>query len=70
VHDWWLRSRCRGSRPIGIEPLWATPAELVDRLIARIRQLHSYECRCVVALSVAAGNPDYLDWIARQTAPA
>jgi periplasmic divalent cation tolerance protein len=47
-----------------------TRAELVERLIERIRQLHSYDCPCVVALPVAAGNPDYLDWIARETAPA
>jgi periplasmic divalent cation tolerance protein len=46
-----------------------TRAELVERLSARIRQLHSYECPCVVALPIAAGNPQYLDWIARETAP-
>jgi periplasmic divalent cation tolerance protein len=46
-----------------------TRAELVERLIARIRELHSYECACVVALPIAAGNPDYLDWIARETEP-
>jgi periplasmic divalent cation tolerance protein len=46
-----------------------TRAELVERLTARIRELHSYECPCVVALPIAAGNPDYLDWIARETAP-
>jgi periplasmic divalent cation tolerance protein len=46
-----------------------TRAELVERLSARIRELHSYECPCVVALPIAAGNPDYLDWIAREAAP-
>jgi periplasmic divalent cation tolerance protein len=46
-----------------------TRAELVERLIARIRELHNYECPCVVALPIAAGNPDYLDWIARETEP-
>jgi periplasmic divalent cation tolerance protein len=47
-----------------------TRAELVERLTARIRELHTYECPCVVALPIAAGNPDYLDWIARETAPS
>jgi periplasmic divalent cation tolerance protein len=47
-----------------------TRAELVERLTARIRELHSYECPCVVALPIAAGNPDYLDWIARETTPS
>ena len=47
-----------------------TRAELVERLTARIRELHSYECPCVVALPIAAGNPEYLDWIAGETGPA
>ena len=46
-----------------------TRAELLERLCARIKALHSYECPCVVALPIAAGNPDYLDWIAAETAP-
>jgi periplasmic divalent cation tolerance protein len=44
-----------------------TRGELVERLTARIRQLHSYQCPCVVALPIAAGNPAYLDWIAGET---
>ena len=47
-----------------------TRAELVGRLTARIKELHSYECPCVVALPIAAGNPDYLRWIAGETSPA
>jgi periplasmic divalent cation tolerance protein len=47
-----------------------TRAELVERLTARVKELHSYECPCVVALPIAAGNPAYLDWIARETVPA
>jgi periplasmic divalent cation tolerance protein len=47
-----------------------TRAELVERLTARIRELHSYACPCVVALPIAAGNPRYLDWIAGETGPA
>jgi periplasmic divalent cation tolerance protein len=47
-----------------------TRTELVERLTARIRELHSYDCPCVVALPIEAGNPAYLDWIARETGPA
>ena len=47
-----------------------TRTELVERLTARIRELHSYECPCVVALPIGAGNPDYLAWIVKETAPA
>jgi periplasmic divalent cation tolerance protein len=47
-----------------------TRAELVERLTARIKELHSYACPCVIALPVAAGNPAYLDWIVRETGSA
>ena len=45
-----------------------TRAELVDRLIERVKALHSYDCPCVVALPIEAGNPAYLDWLADETA--
>lgn len=31
---------------------------------ARIKALHSYDTPCVVAWELAAGNPDYLRWVA------
>ena len=34
-----------------------------------IRELHSYELPCVVALPVAAGHLPFLDWIAGETGP-
>jgi periplasmic divalent cation tolerance protein len=46
-----------------------TRAELVPALIARVRQLHSYDCPSIVALPIAAGDPDYLRWIAIETRP-
>ncbi len=45
-----------------------TRETLVDALVARVKELHSYECPCVVALPIVAGNPDFLDWIEAETA--
>jgi periplasmic divalent cation tolerance protein len=45
-----------------------TRAALVEAATARIKALHSYACPCVVALPVEGGNPDYLDWLRRETA--
>jgi periplasmic divalent cation tolerance protein len=42
---------------------------LVEELTRRIRELHSYELPCVVALKIAGGNPAYLDWIRAECAP-
>jgi periplasmic divalent cation tolerance protein len=47
-----------------------TRAELVDRLTARVRELHGYDCPCVISLPIAGGNPDYLAWIAAEVQPA
>lgn len=38
-----------------------TQDHLVDRLTQRVKELHSYDCPCVVAIPIAAGNPDFLD---------
>ena len=47
-----------------------TRRELVDRLTARVRELHSYETPCVVALPLQGGNPAFLNWIAAETTAA
>ncbi len=44
-----------------------TRAELVDRVIKRVKELHSYEVPCVVSWVIEKGNTDYLDWIKEST---
>lgn len=44
-----------------------TTRERVPDLIEAIRANHSYECPCIVALSIEEGNPDFLKWIADET---
>ena len=43
-------------------------AALVPRIVERVKALHSYDCPCVVALPISAGNPAFLDWIEEETA--
>ncbi len=47
-----------------------TRSDLVERVIARVKALHSYTVPCVVSLAIEQGNPDFLRWIAAETAPA
>jgi periplasmic divalent cation tolerance protein len=42
-------------------------ADLVDALIAKVKEVHSYEVPCVVALPILDGNPDYLQWLQDET---
>ncbi len=44
-----------------------TRAELVDRLIQRVKELHSYEVPCIVSWVIEKGNPAFLDWIGEST---
>jgi periplasmic divalent cation tolerance protein len=44
-----------------------TRPERVEQLVEMVREMHSYDCPCVVALPISAGNPDYLAWISQET---
>ena len=44
-----------------------TKADLAEQAIARIVELHSYECPAVVALDIEKGNPEFLMWINKNT---
>jgi len=46
-----------------------TTADLVPRLAARVRALHSYQVPEVLAWPVSYGWPPYLEWISRETQP-
>ncbi len=47
-----------------------TRTELVDKVIKRVKELHSYEVPCIVSLSIDKGYPDYLKWIEESTEKA
>jgi len=44
-----------------------TTDDRLGALIARVRALHSYDCPCIEALPVVAGNQGFLDWVVRET---
>ena len=44
-----------------------TQAVLFDKLAARCRELHPYDCPCIVGLPLAAGTSEYLSWIRAET---
>ncbi|MFA5800679.1 MAG: divalent-cation tolerance protein CutA [Candidatus Peribacteraceae bacterium] len=41
-----------------------TTTRLLKRVTTRIRELHSYDCPCVVSIPITGGNKPYLDWLA------
>jgi len=41
----------------------------LEALTLAVREMHSYEEPCVVALPVAGGSPSFIDWIRGETRP-
>ena len=46
-----------------------TRADLMEDIVKRIGEIHSYDVPCVVGLPIAEGNPAYLDWVRSETSP-
>ena len=46
--------------------LLKTTTEKLDPLIKRLKQIHSYECPCIIALGIQQGNDVFLNWIAKE----
>jgi periplasmic divalent cation tolerance protein len=44
-----------------------TRKSLVNKIISRVKQLHSYEVPEIIALGVIAGNKNYLEWVSDST---
>ena len=38
-----------------------------DGIIAKVKELHGYRVPCIVFWPLIGGNPDFLDWIAKET---
>ena len=44
-----------------------TKETLVNELIDKVKEVHSYDCPCIVTLPVQGGNQAFLDWIDEET---
>lgn len=44
-----------------------TRKALVEKLIKKVRSLHSYEVPEIICLPIMAGNKKYLEWISEST---
>ena len=44
-----------------------TREDLVPTLTEKIKELHSYDCPCVVSLPLTGGSDEFLAWIAAET---
>ncbi|GAB7079745.1 divalent-cation tolerance protein CutA [Megalodesulfovibrio paquesii] len=63
---WWKDAIEEGEEVV---MLCKTTLAKVQSCIDAVRELHSYDVPCVVALPILAGNPDFLQWIEDETTP-
>ncbi|MDY9924182.1 divalent-cation tolerance protein CutA [Methanobacterium sp.] len=40
-----------------------TRSELVDKVIDRVKEIHSYQTPCALEIQIKSGSKDYLDWL-------
>ena len=62
---WWGGAVTRGSEQLLIIK---TQRRLLDQLISKIEELHSYEVPEIIAIPIIGGYAPYLDWIREETA--
>ena len=60
----WEGNLCDGSEAALIVK---TRKSLLDKVIKRVKELHTYSVPCIVALPIAGGNPDFLKWVRQET---
>ncbi|GAA2989756.1 divalent-cation tolerance protein CutA [Actinokineospora diospyrosa] len=71
VHIVPITSVYRWEGAITKDPEWRlvvkTTADRVTALIEHIQRNHSYDLPQVVAVEIAQGSPEYLDWVTAET---
>ncbi len=65
--SWWQGALTASEEAVLIAK---TTAPGAPALTARVLELHSYSCPCVVVLPLIGGNPGFLDWLAGEVRPA
>ena len=63
-HYWW-EGKLEQSTEVSL--LLKTRDSLTQKVIDRVKELHSYDVPCVIAFSIVDGNPDFLKWIESET---
>ncbi len=62
---WWDGKLCEDDE---VALVLKTSEVRKNELIARLREIHSYETPCITCLPIADGNLDFLSWIVAETA--
>jgi periplasmic divalent cation tolerance protein len=62
---YWWKGKIEKTGEYGI--FTKTKKSLVEKIIKRVKEIHSYSVPCVVSFEIKKGNKDYLKWIEDST---
>lgn len=63
LYKW--KGEMKRSKEIGI--FLKTKDRLVDKIVKKVKELHSYDVPCVISIPIEKGNPEFLKWINKST---
>jgi len=61
---WWEGKVKEGEEAVLIAK---TTVDRVDEVLSAVKEQHSYDCPCAIALPIFGGLPAYLGWIQEET---
>jgi periplasmic divalent cation tolerance protein len=64
---YWWEGRVQTGAEVAL--ILKTRSSLVDELIRRVKELHSYQCPAILSCPILGGNVDFLRWITDETSP-
>jgi periplasmic divalent cation tolerance protein len=62
---YWWRGEIEKTGEYGI--FAKTKKSLVEKIIKKIKEIHSYSVPCIVSFDIEKGNKDFLNWIEKST---
>ena len=61
----WWEGKIQKAREFAI--IVKTQKALVEKIIKRVKEIHSYSVPCIISFDIEKGNKDFLNWIEKST---
>jgi len=62
---YWWKGKIEKSGEYGI--FVKTKKNLVEKIIKKVKEIHSYSVPCIISFDIKKGNKDFLNWIEKST---
>ncbi len=62
---YWWEGKLQEDREASL--IFKTSAEKVEKLVERVKELHTYSCPCVLAWPVEKGYRAFISWVLEET---